>query len=250
MNTMTLQNQVAIITGATRGIGRAVWERFASAGATVVGIYAKSGEIAAQLQAEMAAQSISGGFYQGSVDDPAFVSELMQRVQQDFGRIDVLVNNAGITRDNLAMRMTVEEWDAVLNTNLLGTLLCATEAIPYMRQQGGGSVINVVSVSGIYGREAQANYSTAKGAIVGLTKLLARRHAEEGIRINAVAPGMIATDMTELIPPGKMENFLNHTNLKRQGTSKEVAEAILPLACGASGYLSGQVLKVDGGFLR
>ncbi|MBB6673758.1 3-oxoacyl-ACP reductase FabG [Cohnella nanjingensis] len=247
---MALRNQVAVITGATRGIGRAVGERFAAAGATVVGVYARSGEIAARLQAEMAAQSLPGGFYQGSVDDPDFVGELMRRVMAEYGRIDVLVNNAGATRDNLAMRMSVEEWDAVLRTNLQGTLLCAAEAIPYMKRQGGGSVINVVSVSGLYGREAQANYSAAKGAVIGLTKLLARRYAEEGIRVNAVAPGMIATEMTEPVPPGKMENFLHHTHLKRQGTAQEVAEGILGLASGASGYLSGQVLKLDGGFLR
>jgi len=250
MNEMMLHNQVAIITGATRGIGRAVWDHFAAAGATVVGVYARSGDIAAQLQAEMTAKSIPGCFYQGSVDDPAFVRDLMKRVKEQFGRIDILVNNAGITRDNFAMRMTVEEWDAALHTNLQGTLLCASEAIPYIRQQGGGSVINVVSVSGVYGREAQINYSTAKGAVIGLTKLLARRHAGEGIRINAIAPGMIATEMTEQLPTGKLENFLRHTNVKRQGTVNEVAAAILPLASGATGYLSGQVLKVDGGFLR
>ncbi|QHW35139.1 3-oxoacyl-ACP reductase FabG [Paenibacillus rhizovicinus] len=247
---MTLQNRVAVITGATRGIGRAVWERFAEAGATVIGVYARSGEIAAKLEAEMASRSIAGRFYRGSVDDPVFVRTLMRQVKAQFGRIDILVNNAGITRDNLAMRMTVEEWDAVLHTNLQGTLLCAAEAIPYMRQQGGGAVINVVSVSGLHGREAQVNYSTAKGAVVGLTKLLARRHAREGIRVNAVAPGMIATEMTEQIPPAKLDNFLHHTNLGRQGTADEIAAAILPLASGASGYLSGQVLRVDGGFLR
>ncbi|MCC3372469.1 SDR family NAD(P)-dependent oxidoreductase [Cohnella sp. REN36] len=250
MTALPLRNRVAIVTGATRGIGRAVGERFASAGATVVGVYARSGEIAARLQAEMAERSQPGGYYQGAVDDPLFVGDLMKRVMAAYGRIDILVNNAGVTRDQLALRMSVEEWDDVLRTNLQGTLLCAAEAIPYMKLQGGGSVINVVSVSGLYGREAQANYSAAKGAVVGLTKLLARLHAEEGIRVNAVAPGMIATEMTERIPAGKMDNFLHHTHLKRQGTAQEIAEGILGLASGASGYLSGQVLKLDGGFLR
>lgn len=250
MRSGVLQDRVAIVTGATRGIGRAVWEQFSAAGATVIGVYARSEEIAARLEAERESRSIPGAFYQGSVDDPAFVKELMQRVKRQFGRLDILVNNAGITRDNLAMRMTVEEWDTVLQTNWLGTLICATEAIPYMREQAGGSVINVVSVSGLHGREAQANYSTAKGAVIGLTKLLARRHAQEGIRVNAVAPGMIATEMTESLPAGTMDAFLGHTHLKRQGTAGEAAAALLPLASGAAAYVSGQVLKVDGGFLR
>jgi 3-oxoacyl-[acyl-carrier protein] reductase len=250
MSPGVLQDRVAIVTGATRGIGRAVWEQFSAAGATVIGVYARSGDIAARLQAEMESRSVPGAFYQGSVDDRAFVRKLMRRVKRQFGRLDILVNNAGITRDNLAMRMTVEEWEAVLRTNWLGTLLCATEAIPYMREQGGGSVINVVSVSGIHGREAQANYSAAKGAVIGLTKLLARRHAQEGIRVNAIAPGMIATEMTEPLSAGAMATFLGNTNLKRQGTADEVAAALLPLASGAADYVSGQVLKVDGGFLR
>ncbi|QHT61953.1 SDR family oxidoreductase [Paenibacillus lycopersici] len=247
---MPQHNRVAIVTGATRGIGRAVFERYAEAGAAVVGVYSKRADLAERMEADMASKSMKGRLYRGAVDDADFVRSLMRDVREQYGRIDILVNNAGIARDNLAMMMTAEEWDAVMQTNLMGTLLCAAEAIPYMRRQGGGAIVNVVSVSGIHGREAQANYSAAKGAVIGLTKLLARRHAQEGIRIHAIAPGMVDTEMTERVPAGKMDNFLHHTHLKRQAKACEIAETIVALASGGHGYLSGQVLKVDGGFLR
>lgn len=247
---MKLRNQVAIVTGATRGIGRAAFERFAAEGAAVIGLYAANVDLAQQLLGKWNGNGVPLRMVQGSVDDPGFIRELIPEVVREFGRIDILVNNAGIVRDSLAVMMPISDWDDVFRTNFNGTLLCASETIPVMLQQQSGRIVNVVSVSGIYGREAQTNYAASKGAVIGLTKMLARRYGREGIRINAIAPGMIETEMTALVPSGKMENFINHTNMGRMGTVEEIADAILFLASGQSEYISGQVLKADGGFLR
>jgi 3-oxoacyl-[acyl-carrier protein] reductase len=250
MGSQMLENQVVIVTGATRGIGKAVLERFAAEGATVIGVYAKSEDIATTVQAEMDRLGYSVRLHKGLVDDIHFVRSLMLQVKNEFGRIDCLVNNAGIVQDQLSMRMTLDQWDAVIHTNYMGTLMCCAEAIPIMEENHRGTVINVVSITGIYGREAQINYGTSKGAIIGLTKLLARRYAKAGILVNAIAPGMIETEMTEQVPSDKMDNFLSHTHLERLGTKSEIANVTLMLASGLSNYVSGQVLRVDGGFLR
>jgi|HigsolmetaGSP11D_1036233.scaffolds.fasta_scaffold06721_3 3-oxoacyl-[acyl-carrier protein] reductase len=242
--------QVAVVTGITRGIGRATAMKLIAQGAAVAGIYVSNDEAAMSLRE--AAESIGGRvrLYKGSVDDPAFVRSMMEDVYTTFGRIDVLVNNAGRTQDQMALLMTEEQWDAVIAANVKGVIHASQAAIPYMARQRSGSIVNVTSVSGLYGREAQTNYAASKGALIGLTKLFARLHAADGIRVCAVAPGMIDTDMLTGLSESKLEDFLQHTLVKRLGTAEEVADAILYLADGRSAYATGQVLKLDGGFLR
>ncbi|MDF2667868.1 MAG: 3-oxoacyl-(Acyl-carrier protein) reductase [Paenibacillus sp.] len=247
---MLLRDQVAVITGATRGIGRAVMERFVSEGAIVAGVYSSSDELAQELQVKLTAEGGQVRMFKGSVADRHFISSIFKQLNQEFGNIDIVVNNAGISQDQLALMMTEEEWSTVFRTNFTGTCVCCQEAIPYMTAGGGGKIVNVVSVSGVYGREAQVNYATSKGAIIGLTRLLARRHAADGIRLNAIAPGLIATQMTDTVPQEKQDNFLLHTNQKRLGTVQEIAGSILYLASSQSDYVSDHVLKADGGFLR
>jgi 3-oxoacyl-[acyl-carrier protein] reductase len=247
---MLLQDKTAIITGATRGIGKAVLTRFAEEGASVIGIYHSNDEAARQIEEQYRSLDCSVQLIKGSVEDRDFIKDLMKRTKAEFKKIDILVNNAGIVKDNLSMMMKLEEWDSVFQTNFQGTFNGCTEVIPYMLEQQYGKVVNVVSVSGYYGREGQMNYATSKGAIIGLTRMLARRYAKHGIYFNAVAPGMIQSEMIGQVSPSKMDNFLQHTNLKRPGELEEVADAILYLASDLSDYVSDTVLKVDGGFMR
>ncbi|MBP1989983.1 3-oxoacyl-ACP reductase FabG [Paenibacillus eucommiae] len=247
---MLLRDQVAVVTGATRGIGRAAMERLAAEGASVVGVYNSSDKLAEELQSELALRGSDVRMFKGSVTDRSFIASMMKQVYDELGRMDILVNNAGISDDQLALMMSEEQWDTVFRTNFTGTCICCQEAIPYMAAGGGGKVVNVVSVSGVYGREAQVNYAASKGAIIGLTKMLARRYAADGIRLNALAPGMITTQMTDKVPLEKQHNFLRHTNMNRMGTAEEIAGSIVYLASPLSDYVSDHVLKADGGFLR
>lgn len=250
---MLLRNKIAIVTGATRGIGRAVLSRFQAEGASVIGVFQKNEELAKQLEIEYASknsrdQSIE--FVQGSVADPVFVADLMQYVYNKYQRIDILVNNAGIAEDQLSMMMSLEQWNTVFDTNFLGTYHGCREVIPFMQAQQNGKVVNVISVSGVHGKEGQINYAGSKGAVVGLTRLLSRKHAQEGIHFNCIAPGMIETDMLEHIKQSKRDQFLQHTNVKRAGQVEEIASSILFLSSEWSNYVSNIVMKVDGGFMR
>lgn len=245
-----LDGRVAVITGATRGIGREIVNRFAAAGAAVVGIYQSSTGSAEELAAHWQERGRTVRFFQGSVADSSFVAEVFRQVWSEFGRLDVLVNNAGITRDNLLMQMTDEQWQGPIHVNWEGTFNCCAEAIPYMRRQSAGAIINMVSVTAVLGREAQCNYGASKGAIIGLTRTLSRLYGAEGIRVNALAPGMIETEMIDHVPAKKLENFTHHTHPKRLGRASEVADAALFLATNLSSYFTGTVLKLDGGFVR
>lgn len=247
---MLLKNKTAVVTGATRGIGRAVLERFVEEGAQVLGIYRSSDRLAAELQQSMAAAAGNVTMLKGSIEDPAFVQHAMEKAYEAFGSIDVLVNNAGSADDALTMMMTEEQWQSVFSTNFQGTCHCCNACLPYMIKQGAGRMVNIVSVSGIYGRAGQLNYAASKGAIGGFSKLLARKYAAQGIHINMIAPGMVETDMTSAVSADKMENFLSHTHMKRQGTAREIADHVLFLSSAMSGYMSGTVLNVDGGFME
>lgn len=247
---MLFKDKTAIITGATRGIGKAILHRFAEEGANIIGVYHHNDWAARQIEEEYRSSGCYVQMEKGSVTDRAFIKDLIKRTSDQFNRIDILVNNAGIVKDNLTMMMSMEEWNSVFQTNFQGTYNGCTEMIPYMLKQQFGKIVNVVSVSGYYGREGQINYASSKGAIIGLTRMLARRYAEQGIYLNAVAPGMIQSEMTEHVQQAKMDNFLKHTHLKRSGEAEEVANAVVYLSSYLSDYVSGTVMKVDGGFMR
>ncbi|PQP84171.1 3-oxoacyl-ACP reductase [Paenibacillus sp. PCH8] len=247
---MTFQDHVILITGVTRGIGRAIALRFMAEGAVVAGIYARDDEAAEQLKdiAKEAGGQIS--LYKGSVSDQAWVAEVMKDIVDTYGQLDVLVNNAGRTSDHMALFMEEQQWQEVLDTNFIGTCYCSQEAVSYMLRQGKGAIINMVSVSGIYGREGQTNYAASKGAIMGLTKLYARLYASQNIHVSAIAPGMIDTDMAQGVPTEKMADFLRHTAVGRLGSVEEVTDAVMYLAGPMASYHAGHTLKLDGGFLR
>lgn len=247
---MTFRDHVILITGVTRGIGRAIALRFLAEGAVVAGIYVRDDEAAEQLlgDAEKAGGRIS--LYKGSVSDHGFVANVMKQVFETYGRLDVLVNNAGRTNDQMALFMEEQQWNEVLDTNFIGTCYCSQEAVSYMLRLGKGAIINMVSVSGIHGREAQTNYAASKGAIMGLTKLYARLYASKNIQVSAIAPGMIETEMAQGVPPEKLADFLKHTAAGRLGSAEEVADAVMYLAGPLASYHAGQTLKIDGGFLR
>jgi 3-oxoacyl-[acyl-carrier protein] reductase len=247
---MMMKNRVAIITGATRGIGKAILYRFAEEGATVVGVYASSDQMAQTIQEDLRSKGVKVTFFKGSITDEGFIRQMMEQIMTEYGSIDILINNAGIVADNFSSQMLLDEWNRVFRTNFEGTYCCSKEVIPYMERKGSGKIINVISVTGVLGREAQTNYGASKGSIIGLTRMLARRYASKGIYVNAIAPGMINTEMIGHVPPDKLDNFLLHTDMKRLGEPREIADSVLFLASPMSDYIAGSVLKVDGGFIR
>ena len=243
----SLDGQTALVTGASRGIGRAVALALAGEGAEVVVNYASSSDAAEAVVAEI--QAIGGSAYalQADVADEASVEDLFKTVLKRSGRIDVLVNNAGITRDGLLMRMKTEDWQAVINLNLTGVFLCTRAVTRSMLRQRSGRIINITSVVGLMGNAGQANYAAAKAGVVGLTRSSAKEMASRGITVNAVAPGFIATDMTKDL---EAEAILAAIPLGRFGTPDQVAGTVRFLAADpAAAYITGQVLQVDGGMV-
>lgn len=242
-----LAGQTALVTGASRGIGRAVALQLADAGATVVVNYANS---AAGAEAVVAAITAGGGTayaLQADVSQEEQVNGLVATVLERSGSIDVLVNNAGITRDGLLMRMKLEDWQAVINLNLTGVFLCSRAVTRPMLKQKRGRIVNITSVVGLMGNAGQANYAAAKAGVIGFTRSSARELASRGITVNAVAPGFIATDMTKDL---QAEGLLAAIPLGRYGEAEEVAGAVRFLAADpAAAYITGQVLQVDGGML-
>lgn len=247
---MSEDREVVLVTGATRGIGRATVLKFIGAGAAVTGIYLSNDEAADELRRFAAQKGGSIRLFKGSVTDRTFVTSVVSDIVEQHGRLDVLVNNTGKANDQLVLTMTEEQWNDCMETNFFGTYNCMLAVLPHMLKQGGGRIVNVLSVSGIYGRQAQSNYAASKGAILGLTKLFARKYASAGISVHAVAPGMIDTDMLASVDGDKISDYLRHTSQGRLGTAEEIAEAIFYLAQPSSAYMTGQVLKIDGGFLR
>ncbi len=244
----TLAGQVAVVTGASRGIGRATAIALGAVGAQVVVNYARSSTAADEVVAEITAAGGSAIALQGDVSDPAQVDALIQATLDQWGRIDVLVNNAGITRDTLLLRMKLEDWQAVINLNLTGVFLCTKAVSKIMLKQRQGRIINIASVAGLMGNPGQANYSAAKAGVVGFTKTVAKELAPRGVTVNAVAPGFIQTDMTENLP--NTEAILQMIPLGRYGQPEEIAGVIRFLAADpAAAYITGQVLTVDGGMV-
>lgn len=242
-----LENKVALVTGAGRGIGRAIALRLAAEGAFVIVNYNGSRQKAQEAVEEIEKLGGKGTAYQCDISDNAACEAMIKDVIREYGHLDILVNNAGITRDNLVMKMSDEEFDAVYETNLKGVFHTIHHASRQFLKQRSGRIINISSVSGIMGNAGQANYSAAKAGVIGLTKSVARELASRGITVNAVAPGMIETDMTQVLPESVKEQMLNQIPLNRIGKPDEIAAAVAFLASDEAAYITGQVIAVDGG---
>lgn len=244
-----LQNKVALVTGASRGIGREIAKKFAEQGANVAFTYLSSIEKGQALEAELAAYGIKAKGYRSDASDFAAAEQLVVDVVTDFGTLDILVNNAGITRDTLLMRMSEEQWDEVLRVNLKSVFNLTKAATKPMMRAKSGSIINMTSVVGLMGNAGQANYSASKAGIIGFTKSIAKELGSRNIRSNAIAPGFIETEMTGELNEKALEDWLKNIPLKRAGQGEDVANACVFLASDMSKYITGQTLQVDGGML-
>ncbi len=241
-----LENEIALVTGASRGIGRAIAQALGAAGATVIGT--ATSEAGAQAIGEtLSAAGIKGRGMVLNVTDPASVEAVSKQVGEEFGAPTILVNNAGITRDNLLMRMKDEEWDAIIATNLSSVYRLSKACLRGMTKARKGRIINIASVVGSTGNAGQTNYAAAKAGLLGFTKSLAREVGSRGITVNAVAPGFIDTDMTRALPDAQREALLQGIPLNRLGKPEEIAGAVLFLASEAGGYITGETLHVNGG---
>ena len=240
-----LNEKTAVVTGGGSGIGRATALKLAADGANVVIIHMDPEEKAAEVVGEIEALGVKAKAVRGDVSDFEAAKDMLDQIVEEFGSIDILINCAGITRDTLIARMKEEEFDAVIGVNLKGTFNMIRHATPYFMKQRSGSIVNVSSVSGIIGNPGQANYSTSKAGVIGLTKSTAKELVSRGVRCNAVAPGFIATDMTANL--SKNNKLVDMIPMKRMGTAEEVADLIFFLASDASSYITGEIIKVDGG---
>lgn len=242
-----LKNKVALVTGASRGIGRAIALTLAHYGAKVVVNYCGSKEKADEVVDEIKENGGTAIAYQADIADFEAVKTMFTDIIKEYGRIDILVNNAGITRDNLILKMSEEEFDTVINTNLKGVFNCLKQASRIMLKQKGGRIINISSISGIVGNPGQANYCAAKAGVIGITKSLAKELGSRGITVNAVAPGYINTDMTAVLKDDLKEKVTELIPLKRLGEVEDIAETVVFLASDKASYITGQTIQVDGG---
>ncbi len=243
---MEFKGQVALITGSARGIGKAIAEGLARKGASVI-IADVNLDDAISTSAEIGKLGVRSEAFRLDVSMSEEVSRVFGDIQKDFGRLDILVNNAGITRDGLLLRMKEEDWDSVININLKGAFLCSKEAVKMMAKQRYGRIVNIASVVAFTGNPGQVNYSASKAGIVGLTKTIAKEYASRGITANAVAPGFIMTAMTESLPDSVKEEMKRTIPMARFGTVEDVANAVIFLSSPESGYITGQVIHVNGG---
>ena len=243
----TMEGKVAVVTGASRGIGKAIAVKLASKGATVVINYNGSRERAEEVKNEVESAGGKAVIIQCNVADFDACKEFIETVIKEQGRIDILVNNAGITKDGLLMKMSEEDFDKVLDTNLKGTFHTIRAALRQMIRQRSGRIINMASVVGVSGNAGQANYAASKAGVIGLTKTAAREVASRGITVNAIAPGFIETEMTDVLPEDVKENLLASIPLKRMGQTKDIAETVAFLASDKAAYITGQTISVDGG---
>ena len=243
-----LDGKVAIITGGASGIGKKTAEIFSKEGAAIA-IFDVNRDALNQTEKEIRDNGGKCNGYVVDVTNFEDVTEKVKEVIEDFGEIDVLVNNAGITRDNFLTKMEIDDWNKVIAINLTGTFNCAKAVAPYMMEKNKGNIVNVSSVVGVYGNIGQTNYAASKAGVIGLTKTWAKEFAKKGIRVNAVAPGFIKTPMTDKVPEKVLEIMISKTPMGRMGEAIEVANAILLLASDDSSFITGHILHVDGGLV-
>lgn len=243
---MDFKGQVAIITGGGRGIGRAIAEGLAKKGVNLT-IADINPDTAAETATDLASLGIKTAGMKLDVSSQEEVKKVFEKVRKEFNRIDILINNAGITKDGLMIRMKEEDWDTVMSINLKGVFLCSKEVIKDMSQRRYGRIVNISSVAAFMGNPGQANYSASKAGIMGLTKTAAKEYASRGITVNAVAPGFITTAMTDVLPENVKEEMRKLIPLGRFGTIEDVANAVIFLASPESGYITGQVIHINGG---
>lgn len=247
--TALLNQKTVLITGATRGIGKGIAMKLAQAGANIAFTFVSSVEKAMAFEAELSALGIKAKGYQSNAADFAEAEKLVDEVVKEFGGLDALVNNAGITRDTLLMRMTEQQWDEVLDTNLKSAFALTKAAMKPMMKAKAGSIINITSVVGITGNAGQANYAASKAGMIGLTKSVAKELGSRNIRCNAIAPGFIETEMTEALSEEVRNEWTKGIALKRGGKPEDVANCVLFLASDMSAYISGQTINVCGGMV-
>jgi len=247
---MLLSNKTALVTGGTRGIGHAIVKKFAEEGCNVAFTYLSSEAKAKQFEAELNAIGIKAKAYKSDAGSYAESEKLVEDVLKDFGNIDVLVNNAGVTRDNLILRMSEQQWDEVINANLKSVFNLTKHVSKVMLRNKKGSIINLTSIVGVNGQAGQSNYAASKAGIIGFTKSIADEFGSRSIRCNAIAPGFIETDMTAVLPEETKKGILAQIPMKRMGQADEVANAALFLASELSTYVSGQVISVCGAMSR
>ena len=244
---MNLTGKVALVTGASRGIGRRIAVTLAGYGATVIVNYNGSQAKAEEVVTEIEGNGGRAEAIQCNVAEFDEAKELIDKVVKSYGRLDILVNNAGITKDNLILKMSEEDFDAVLSTNLKGAFNCVKHVARQMLKQRSGRIINISSVSGVMGNTGQANYCASKAGVIGLTKSVAKELGSRGITSNAVAPGFIETEMTAVLSDDVKKSMGEQIPLKRFGQTKDIAETVAFLASDLAGYITGQVIQVDGG---
>lgn len=244
-----LENKVALVTGASRGIGRATAIKLASYGATVIVNYQGSKDKAQEVVDTILANGGQAESYGCDVSDFENCGNMIGEIIKKYGHLDILVNNAGITRDGLIMKMSEEDFEKVLDVNLKGAFHTIRHASRYFLKQRSGSIINISSVSGVSGNAGQANYSAAKAGLIGLTKSVAKELGSRGIRVNAVAPGFIETDMTDAMPESAKEAIKGQITMGRIGTPDDIANVVAFLASDAAAYVTGQTIAVDGGMV-
>lgn len=242
-----LEGKVALVTGASRGIGRAIAEELASQGAYVIINYSGNEQAASEVLNTITKMGKRASLYRCNVGNYEEVKEMIETIVKEHKSIDIIVNNAGITRDNLLLKMSEQEFDDVITTNLKGAFNTIKHASRYMLKQRSGKIINISSVSGITGNAGQANYSAAKAGIIGMTKAVAKELASRNINVNAVAPGFIQTDMTDALPDAMKEKVSDAIPLKKMGQPEDIAKMVSFLASSQGDYVTGQVFQVDGG---